>query len=163
MNCASLTFWWRPRTLPPLQRTLANRTLLSRGVLGRSSLTRTISRVRTAPPERLDLTKPEGISGFGLQVKVLYKKYGIYNLCTQGAPQPGGHAPRAPPGPAPPNLPHLPLPGVVSVETPESRFSLRRRCYPDNCDLALGGPGKDVDGCLFSIIDSKRFRVVGQE
>lgn len=50
------------------------------GLLGRSSVTRTISKVRTAPRERQDFIKPEGISGSGLQVKVLYKKDRMHNL-----------------------------------------------------------------------------------
>ena len=43
------------------------------------------------------------------------------------------------------------------METPVSQCSLPKRCYPDDCDLALGGPAQDVSGFLFKITDSKRF------
>lgn len=117
-------------------------------LLGRSSLTSTISKAWTATRERLDFIKPEGMSGSGLQVKVLYKKT-VY--ITDAGRTAASSAPCPTPGLflAPPSPQHLPLQGVVSVETPESWFSLPTRCYPDNCDLALGGPRKDVSGCLF--------------
>nr|CAI9694841.1 unnamed protein product [Rangifer tarandus platyrhynchus] len=76
-----------------------------------------------------------------------------------GAP---GPAPRAPSSAARLLPPHLLLPGVVSVETPESRFSLLTRCYRDNCDLAGGGPRVAVDACFKSKVQRDSLRREGR-
>lgn len=47
--------------------------------------------MRTAPREGLDFIKPEGLSGSGLQVKVLYKNM-QRTPGMQSAQQPAGHA-----------------------------------------------------------------------
>lgn len=67
----------------------------------------------------------------------------------QSAQQPAGHARGLWGSACRRASEHLPLQGVVSVETPKSRFSLPKRCNPDNCGLAFARPGKDVRGSLF--------------
>lgn len=103
-NCASLTFQWRPPTLR-LSRELWPTEPYCLAAGGGGDWRRGCSLADPPGPspksgQRLDFIKPEGISGSGLQVKVLYKKYTV--LIPEAAPTAAWRPrPTASPGPLP--------------------------------------------------------------